>query len=326
MMKLAGLLMATVLFSSLAGAINLNTLIKQKLQETVKKASPPPAPPAATTTAAPAPIDSPADLEKTIKTTWNSIPQATSTCDGGNTLISKNISDSSGRFLYCYLSSLISLDQLQKLAGLPVFASGPHKEKLDFSSRKTFGRYNEKFAKWVLDKVVPNLVDPSFKAAHQETFNGYLKPSLLKMQAALNYVFDDWERFGRIKRAYEEQLNSPNGVESAYKTIYLNMAGSSNPLSCSPESVGFWVRRSIDGTMATFRSSLGIILNAYAPEEIKTMEDSRRAAFAPAEVTDKEITDYLTSKGLSLNDKRFNKEDVRRYLSLRPKFKEQKRK
>jgi len=44
---------------------------------------------------------------------------------------------------------------------------------------------------------------------------------------------------------------------------------------------------------------------------------------APAEVSDQEINDFLASKGLSLNDKRIKKEDVKEYLKFRQKFEKQ---
>jgi hypothetical protein len=289
-MKLMGLLVVAVLFSSIAEAINLNQLMKQKLQEAVnKKAGPPPAAapaPAPAPAAAPAPTPAPqvapsptpTNLGETIKKTWASIPQARYNCDGWSNPISKNISDSSGRMLYCYLSSLVSLDQLQKLAGLPVFASGPHKEKLDLFSRKSFGRYNKDFANWILNKVVPVLIEPSFRAANQETFNAYLKPSLLKMRAAMLYAIMDWGRLRTIASVYEKQLNSPEGVESAFNTLYPLMSESPNPLSCTPEAVGFWVRRSIDGTIEPFMVSLTAILNAYAFEDLMKMNNTLRDA------------------------------------------------
>ncbi|NBT58568.1 hypothetical protein EBT16_07270 [bacterium] len=44
---------------------------------------------------------------------------------------------------------------------------------------------------------------------------------------------------------------------------------------------------------------------------------------ATAEITDKEINDFLASKGLSLTDKRIKKEDVKEYLKFRQKFEKQ---
>ena len=76
-------------------------------------------------------------------------------------------------------------------------------------------------------------------------------------------------------------------------------------------------------------------INEYVDQKILEMEAKKQnlsreqllekeaGGGAAAEITDKEITDFLASKGLSLTDKRIKKEDVKEYLKFRQKFEKQ---
>lgn len=273
-MKPIGLIIVVAFASTSAEAVNLNQLMKQKIQEAAKKASPPPAPapvPAAVPAPAPVAPSAPSDpSEEFIKKTWASVPQAKSTCFNAGETISKNIQDSSGRVLYCYLSSLISFEQLQKLAGVSIFVSGPHKNKLEFNSTKSFGYYNKEFVNWIWNKVVPVVTEPSFVAANQEIYNTYLKTTLLKLHSALSFAYTN-NLLKTMADAYQKQLSSPQGVESAFNTFYPLMANYPNPLGCTPEAVGFWVRRTIDGTVESLMYSLLAVNTAYAKEDLKKL-------------------------------------------------------
>jgi hypothetical protein len=283
-MKWTGLFVVAVLFGAVsAEAVNLNQLMKQKIQEAANKKSPPPPAPApapqAAVPAAPAPAPQAAasstyqkNLGDFIKKTLASTPQATSTCFNPGTPIPKNLADSTGRMLYCYFSSLVSLEQIQKWVGQPLFVSGPHKEKLDFYSRKSFGQYNKEFVSWIYNQVLPILVEPSFRSANQEVFNTYLKPSLFKIYSGILFATTNSTTFQQMIAAYRKQLDSPEGVESSFNTLYPLMANRPNPLSSTPEAVGFWVRRSIDGTAETLMYSLLTVLHEYAPEDLKNMD------------------------------------------------------
>ncbi|NDC23499.1 MAG: hypothetical protein EBZ49_05145 [Proteobacteria bacterium] len=170
------------------------------------------------------------------------------------------------------MSSLASLDQIQKLAGVAIFSSGPHKEKFDLNSTKSFGQYNKEFVNWIWNQVVPVLVDPSIRAATQERFNAYLKTPLLKLHAALLFSVTGGPSLKNLAEAYQKQLSSPQGVESAFNLLYPMIANYPNPLRVTPESVGFWVRRTMDGTAETLMHSLMTVLNAYAPEDLKKLD------------------------------------------------------
>jgi protein-disulfide isomerase len=65
------------------------------------------------------------------------------------------------------------------------------------------------------------------------------------------------------------------------------------------------------------------ILDAEAKKAGVTMEqllDKEAGGGAAAEVTDKDVEAFLSSKGLSLNDPRIKKDDVREYLKYRQRF------
>jgi protein-disulfide isomerase len=64
------------------------------------------------------------------------------------------------------------------------------------------------------------------------------------------------------------------------------------------------------------------LIDAEARKQNLTVEQllEKETAGAPAEVTDKEIEEFLSSKNLSLNDPRIKKDDVREYLKYRQRF------
>jgi protein-disulfide isomerase len=76
-------------------------------------------------------------------------------------------------------------------------------------------------------------------------------------------------------------------------------------------------------------------INDYVDQKILEMEAQKQklsreellekevGTVATKEVSEEEITEFLASKGLSLNDKRIKKEDVKEYLKFRQKFEKQ---
>lgn len=76
-------------------------------------------------------------------------------------------------------------------------------------------------------------------------------------------------------------------------------------------------------------------INDYVDQKILEMEAQKQklsreellekevGTVATKEVSDQEINDFLSSKGLSLNDKRIKKDDVKEYLKFRQKFEKQ---
>lgn len=76
-------------------------------------------------------------------------------------------------------------------------------------------------------------------------------------------------------------------------------------------------------------------INDYVDQKILEMEAQKQkitreellekevGKVVPTEISDQEINDFLASKGLSLNDKRIKKDDVKEYLKFRQKFEKQ---
>lgn len=258
-------------FASRIEAFNLNQIVKQKIQEATQKKSPPPAPPAPSLAPAPARRTPQEDfLEKSSQ----AIPTSKSTCGNPGRSIYPGFFDASGRTLYCFLSSVANFKKLAEVSGASVFSSGPHSDFLNFDSKKSFGHYNPQFLNWVSQKAVPVLVSPKFRAANQKIFDDYFKKTALEFYKGLIFAKSKHQAFSKMVAVYQTQLNSPSGVTAGSYMLFREiLLDAGDPLMTSDESIGFWVRRSLDGSFKSMSGILLLILDAYAPREVQKMED-----------------------------------------------------
>lgn len=187
------------------------------------------------------------------------------------------------RIFACHVFSVASFEQIASVSGLSPFVSGPHTQGLDFTSSSDFGHYNPAFVRFVADHAVPAAEDPTFRAATQAHYDTYVRP------------------LARILHATHEKLANNPGCAEAELGDYAQAIGNGyttdyvepwyyfmNPLYCAnrradydfytntqgePDggydgnvtktAVGFWLRRSLDGTDDLFFQALVRLMDAY---------------------------------------------------------------
>lgn len=192
------------------------------------------------------------------------------------------------RRLYCIAARVVPAPVIERLAGAPVFLSGPHRDgKLDLHSIE-FGRYNPAFVRWAADHLVPNVDDPSFRMATQSVYDRHAR-DLVRTYAAADRYFDRHpNELQRITKDYQAAIDSAAAPRPALQSPAVHpvqrLSAALVPVAECLTTVGsgptrrtkdgvdvrtagaaaaFWVRREIDGTRDEFRAALAKLLNAY---------------------------------------------------------------
>ena len=238
---------------------------EERLKEEEKKKAAAPA-------AAPQPAA--ANPEEKMKGAWTKLPNATNGCSSGLYMnkLSPKFWEMSGRITSCFMLSLLDLQTLEKLAGAAVFSSGPHKPgAINFNSTKSFGNYNKRFVDWAVQNAIPGEKDVGFRAATYQIYVDYLQNNVEWFLATIYALEVNPEKFARLQKAYRDALASPNGVSSPEGLLSGMLKGLPQD-AASPGVVGFWVRRSIDGTDGSFKLGLEKLVSTYTPDRLAAVK------------------------------------------------------
>jgi hypothetical protein len=190
------------------------------------------------------------------------------------------------RVFYCHLLSQLSYASLQQRSPHAIFLSGPHTPAaLKLDDPRSFGHYNPEFVRWLGEEVVPAAADPAFRERTQGIYDAYVAPL-----ARVHYL--TWRKLNapasaactqREKARYVRYMESGEGAGwgAYYERWFFYM----NPQFCDKAddqewfydngfdggvsgnvvktTVGFWLRRSLDGTDDEFHAALIRLLETY---------------------------------------------------------------
>ncbi len=247
---------------------------------------PPPAAPAPVTEivpAADAPVIAPALLDSPTEATQPDGPEAWLQRWGSNVCDSFDYHPNGGlQSSWCHRPAALTFAALAETARVPVFASGPHATELDLSSTREFGHYNPAFVDYLIDHGV-HPRGSVVQRATQSSYDQHLKPLAAIFWKTRAKLQADPKCFAREKSAYAAAIKG--GVAGYYERWFYFM----NPAYCSTPRrssdwlmrhgsdggvdgnvtktvVGFWLRRSMDGTFESFGTGLEKLFAAYDPE------------------------------------------------------------
>jgi hypothetical protein len=200
---------------------------------------------------------------------------------------------------WCHRPSTATLAALQKLAGVDIFSSGPHTNgDLDLHAA-TFGHYNPAFVQWLVENGVSDR-DSSVRKATQSAYDSKLKPLAEVFWKTHAKIAKNSACFEREKSAYADAIanGKTDGFVGRYGFFmnpfycdhdpadwdFLNSNGSFGDLDPNVVQtvVGFWVRRSLDGTMASFAEGLKKLVTSYEPDLLAPTRDPDPAALTQA--------------------------------------------
>jgi energy-coupling factor transporter ATP-binding protein EcfA2 len=207
------------------------------------------------------------------------------------------------RWLYAHLKTVMDLEKMKSLAGMPIFLPGhPHEHDFDFRSYD-FGRYNPKFVRWAVDNLIPppsgittSVYQKHLKEIARLYYLAYLhvgahepevstlrakylesvqefsgKPWATSLGSGVEgpnvLVYDTFARLFAGQYETDEDLHwvlgDPEPKRVSYPWLTVNGGGYAYTAS------GFWIRRQIDGTAPDFFAGLKKLLETYDADFLK---------------------------------------------------------
>ncbi len=192
---------------------------------------------------------------------------------------------------WCHRPARLSVAAVRELAGVDIFASGPHtKDTLTLDSTDKFGHYNPAFVRWLVTDAAPSARGSAVQVATQPAYDAALKPLAHIFWKTYGKVIGEKECFAREKTAYAALIASHRLPKNYYERWFWFM----NPYFCgrglkaadtfyfdnafdagvdgnvTKTVVGFWLRRSMDGTIDAFADGLKKLMASYDPELLTT--------------------------------------------------------
>lgn len=189
---------------------------------------------------------------------------------------------------WCHRPASLSLVSIRKAAGMDIFVAGPHVgDALSLGERYDFGRYNPAFVRWLVDNASPAPRGSQAQQRTQSAYDQHMRPLATIFWQTYRKAKSEGACFSKERAAYEKGIQTRKLPEQYYERWYYFM----NPAFCSrvdkpnaeaylinhggdggfngnvvKTAVGFWLRRSMDGTMDTFAEGLRKLISIYQPE------------------------------------------------------------
>lgn len=195
------------------------------------------------------------------------------------------------RIFACHAASHVDYTGLVAAFGASPFLRGPHTPaQLDLANAGSFGHYNPTFVKWLGTTFLPAVTDPAFRAATQSIYDANVRPLARtyevvyrKLHAPQNaectrleqlyygFAINDAHNFGKPEATagYVERwfgyLADAYCAKSSRDQGHLDWDGLPPGFDGNvvKTTVGFWLRRRMDGTAEVWHEQLLKLLRAY---------------------------------------------------------------
>jgi hypothetical protein len=183
----------------------------------------------------------------------------------------------------CHLALGSTLPWLTGAWGKEIFVDGPHSPgALDLQNSRSFGHYNPRFVRFLVDHLVPAATDPAFRERTQPLYDAHVKPLAQIFLATYNKLEANPECRDREVARFQALLDGPGVPAGDYERYFYfmnkefcdNPDGDFNYFSSRGFDGGFsgnvvktctafWIRRNIDGTAAAFHEGLVKLIETY---------------------------------------------------------------
>jgi hypothetical protein len=187
------------------------------------------------------------------------------------------------RGLYAKVRKNAGLAALENLSGVKVFLKGPHqKGKLNLKAKSDFGRYNPAFVRWLAIHGIPGQQDPILRRQLQPVYDKHLRRTARGFYVAYQNLKAQPRRMKQVQTRYLELLEAKKDagdfLQETFRDDTDRYEKSDHDWYEVNVAHGFWVRRSIDGTIDEFRIVLARLLKTYDPNFLKelTKRDSHK--------------------------------------------------
>jgi len=179
--------------------------------------------------------------------------------------------------LYCAVSSLISIKDIQELSGQKVFLAGPHNEEKINIASSDFAHYNPAFLKWAKGVIIPISENETFKKHMQDIYNDYFRYVARTYYATNQYLYLHEDDAQEMLNAYSNSIkntDSPyydfggkylwSGSNPFMKELYKYSKGRDGFTTLySIEAVAFWLRRDMDGSRDEFTDIINHLVKTF---------------------------------------------------------------
>ncbi len=206
---------------------------------------------------------------------WNGLDGSTNTCSEFDYWPTGGM-----QIFACHVWSIADQATLQALAPMPVFVSGPHGDGLVLDDAQRFGHYNPEFVTWFAAHAVPGAEDEAFRTVSRPIYDAYVRYLAEIYLAAYEKARAEPGCFARERDAYATHIEQRTLPGYYYERWFwwLNPKfcadpdGGFNSFSAedggfdgnvTKSAMGFWVRRSLDGTMEAWHQGLLKLTGTY---------------------------------------------------------------
>ena len=194
------------------------------------------------------------------------------------------------RWLNCHFKEVISLKDLRSFMGEPLFVSGPHSSSINYQDQRSFGYYNPKWLKVMNTQVLtPLLGDQTFITFTRPVYTMHLKKMVDCFLVAHQWL-EKRQQWVTNPLEVQYRKQQPKMIDlAALKSLYVKSVQSGSPISLQEmfrdptdrlvatydskpgdfswyyinTALGWWLRRSIDGTSDQFIALLKSVSEAY---------------------------------------------------------------
>lgn len=184
------------------------------------------------------------------------------------------------RIWACHVVSLMTVQALQTLAGVPIFIGGPHdvaNDDLKLNEENTYGHYNPAFVTWATENLIPGADDQRFRFNTQRVYDQYVAPLARVFWATSEKAINNPACFEREVERFETLTANGELPFFDYERYFYFMnndfCDTSDPDfnrydnrydgNVVKTSIAFWIRRSADGTFDEFRAGLEKLIDTY---------------------------------------------------------------
>lgn len=159
------------------------------------------------------------------------------------------------RYQYAVLKNILSIKTLERLTGEKVFKKGPHGETLDYDADE-FGHYNVVFLEKMKGFLYRSMDSKIFNKLAQPFYDGQLKQMMRDYYNAYQFIQKEED----IIETYGTTYNRSAANAFAYAATKDGFGWFN-----SNTAVGFWGRRTADGTAGYFLQIVKTVMDKYDP-------------------------------------------------------------
>ena len=212
------------------------------------------------------------DAVREARAAWRGLPSAASACPR----LAHDFPRSGIATFYCHVESLLTVAQLERLAGMSS-TRAPPPGAAPTAITRLFRHYDPRFVEWLRGALLPARADPSFREETQPIYDRYVAPLARRslatrrlmtarrawLEAEVRWVREAIERGTLPDRYYTARYASFARPASSGEAGFLALDASLGDEYVVAHAVAFWIRREIDGSASAFSAALEELVSLY---------------------------------------------------------------